>query len=536
MRDAARTEDTTPLEAGLDTSGIPATDGLNLSRRERRRIERLEHPVETWTAEEEMLATGQIPAMTPARIAEQEKIEREAAEAAQRDAETAAQARLERQHGGVVNAVAVESAEEVDAPQEAPRRTSLLPAAEAQVEPEPEPEPEAVVEPEPDPEPEPEAVVEPEPEPEAVVEPEPEPEPEPEAVVEPEPEPEAEAVAATEPEPEVESASPLGMPPGMSPEMFAALFPPGSLQRKAMEQQARDAAEDASPSPEREPEPEPEPLVEAEPEPEPVFDAEPESLVSLDPQVEKEAEHAAEELQAADADVLSVDDTTLVIDDAEAEAQRDDQAFPWIATSAAAGAALGAAVHTPAEPVAQPVISEPSPVTSWTAQEPLERTPDAAEGIVAEQPSFDAILGTGAIPVAPSDTTEVEGTAPVDAAAFAPVDVAPAPSMWEAHPLSTAALPQVQVQEQVDIDEDELESEPLPRPDLSGVRPLSAVHTGEFPPVEPVPTGQIEVERRERPELGPAGGARHFGWAQVAVLGAVAFVLGVVVWNVAGMG
>ncbi|MFV0285686.1 MAG: hypothetical protein ACK5IM_04755 [Demequina sp.] len=484
LRDAARTEDTTPLEAGLDTSGIPATDGLNLSRRERRRIERLEHPVETWTAEEEMLATGQIPAMTPARIAEQEKIEREAAEAAQRDAETAAQARLERQHGGVVNEVAVESAEEVDAPQEAPRRTSLLPAAEAQVEPEPEPEPEAVVEP--------------------------------------------------EPEPEVQSAAPLGMPPGMSPEMFAALFPPGSLQRKLMEQQARDAAADASSSPEPEPVVEAKPVVEAEPET--VVEAEPEPLVALDAQVEQEAERAAEELQAADADVLSVDDTALVIDDAEPEAQRDDQAFPWIATSAAAGAALGAAVHTPAEPVAQPVISEPSPVTSWTAQEPLEPTPDAAEGIVSEQPSFDAILGTGAIPVAPSDTTEVEGTAPVDAAAFAPVDVPPAPSMWEAHPLSTAALPQVQVQEQVDIDEDELESEPLPRPDLSGVRPLSAVHTGEFPPVEPVPTGQIEVERRERPELGPAGGARHFGWAQVAVLGAVAFVLGVVVWNVAGMG
>ncbi len=65
---------------------------------------------------------------------------------------------------------------------------------------------------------------------------------------------------------------------------------------------------------------------------------------------------------------------------------------------------------------------------------------------------------------------------------------------------------------------------------------MTSTQTGEFAPVEPVPTGQIEVERRERPDLGPAGGVRHFGWAQVAVLGAVAFVLGVVVWNVAELG
>ncbi len=63
------------------------TDTAAISRRDRRRMERLSHPLEAWTAEEEMLVTGQIPAMTPQRIAEQERISREkaamAAEASQ---------------------------------------------------------------------------------------------------------------------------------------------------------------------------------------------------------------------------------------------------------------------------------------------------------------------------------------------------------------------------------------------------------------------------------------------------------------------
>ncbi len=47
--------------------------------------------MESWTAEEEMIATGQIPAMTPERIAEQERLAREAAQKAAEDAQTASQ-------------------------------------------------------------------------------------------------------------------------------------------------------------------------------------------------------------------------------------------------------------------------------------------------------------------------------------------------------------------------------------------------------------------------------------------------------------
>src|SRR5690606_19771279 len=67
----------------------PVTGDVPLSRRDRRRLERLQRPMETWTAEEEMIATGQIPVLTPERIAEQERLAREKAEQAARDAELA---------------------------------------------------------------------------------------------------------------------------------------------------------------------------------------------------------------------------------------------------------------------------------------------------------------------------------------------------------------------------------------------------------------------------------------------------------------
>ncbi|MEX0913994.1 MAG: hypothetical protein WDZ57_03480, partial [Demequina sp.] len=71
-------------EPSTDTGGIPTLgpDGKPLSRRDRRRLERSERPMETWTAEEEQIATGQIPAMTPELIAEEERLAREKAQAA----------------------------------------------------------------------------------------------------------------------------------------------------------------------------------------------------------------------------------------------------------------------------------------------------------------------------------------------------------------------------------------------------------------------------------------------------------------------
>ena len=65
---------------------VEAADGSGLTRRDRRRLERLEQPMETWTAVEEMHHTGQIPTMTPEVIAQQEELARKRAAEAQADA------------------------------------------------------------------------------------------------------------------------------------------------------------------------------------------------------------------------------------------------------------------------------------------------------------------------------------------------------------------------------------------------------------------------------------------------------------------
>ena len=79
---------------GVVTGEVPTVnpETQSLTRRDRRRLERLSRPMEAWTAEEEMIATGQIPAMTPERIAEHERLARETAARAAEDAQTASAA------------------------------------------------------------------------------------------------------------------------------------------------------------------------------------------------------------------------------------------------------------------------------------------------------------------------------------------------------------------------------------------------------------------------------------------------------------
>jgi hypothetical protein len=93
--DRAALQESTSTTAQELTSGelsaIEHERDAAFSRRDRRRMERLNHPLEAWTAEEEMLATGQIPAMTPERIAEQERISREKAARAAEEATAASQ-------------------------------------------------------------------------------------------------------------------------------------------------------------------------------------------------------------------------------------------------------------------------------------------------------------------------------------------------------------------------------------------------------------------------------------------------------------
>src|SRR5690606_22968353 len=53
-------------------------------------------------------------------------------------------------------------------------------------------------------------------------------------------------------------------------------------------------------------------------------------------------------------------------------------------------------------------------------------------------------------------------------------------------------------------------------------------------PGAPLTTGNIPVVRRE-PTLQPAGGVKHYKWTHYALLGALMFVLGVVVYHVVGL-
>ncbi len=91
---AAAQEPTSALPQAPTSGEVRAAENERvaaMSRRDRRRLERLNHPLEAWTAEEEMIATGQIPVMTPERIAEQERISREKAEKAAQEAIAASQ-------------------------------------------------------------------------------------------------------------------------------------------------------------------------------------------------------------------------------------------------------------------------------------------------------------------------------------------------------------------------------------------------------------------------------------------------------------
>ncbi len=75
--------------ARVAAAAQPEPQDGTLSRRDRRRLERLEKPMETWTAEEEQRHTGQVPTMTPGVIAQQEALAQQRAAAAQQDAHLA---------------------------------------------------------------------------------------------------------------------------------------------------------------------------------------------------------------------------------------------------------------------------------------------------------------------------------------------------------------------------------------------------------------------------------------------------------------
>ena len=113
-----------------------------------------------------------------------------------------------------------------------------------------------------------------------------------------------------------------------------------------------------------------------------------------------------------------------------------------------------------------------------------------------------------------------------------------APSMWDTHPLTHPGVAPVR---ELPV---EAPRQELPRPDLSALLNTQANPSVgqqvQLRTTEPLTTTgampQRPSELQRLPEPHPGGGARHFRWAHLAVIGAIAFVLGVLAWNIARSG
>ncbi|WP_062072319.1 hypothetical protein [Demequina sediminicola] len=547
QREAQRLDDTAPLEPGLDTEGFPthSPDGRPLSRKERRRIDRVTHPVETWTAEEEMIATGQIPAMTPERIAEQETLARRKAEEAQREALTASEELAQLARPTQAAPAATPSPAE-----EAPRRETLIPeshdhTAQNQTTQDHTVQDQVTAAPSPT---QPAAPSEGWPVPAASSQPETQASPPSTEVSQPntvasQPGTGAQSPWSVAQPPSSRSASqapvsespvpqapapaeperPLGMPAGMTPQMFDMLFPPGSAQRTLMEKEAAESGADAS-------------HTSAVSPPSGSAPSAPRTSVSASAPGPSAASTAA---PAQSAPSVSAPESRSGAEFPAAE----EPAHQWGAggyTAPFAASAPGAT--SPDEPSLAPWVpanqdehgDSATPQWSFASDDAHDVPHRGVNEDAAVTPNFDTFAeedtdADAAVDpagyVASDDSAVFPGSASgTPASTSAPADSA---SQWDSHPLMTAQTPAAAGD--LDVDEDEVDSKQLPRPDLS------RVSTSTFSPttmVEPVPTGNFQIPEREKPDLHPAGGRHHFGWAQLAVMGAVAFVLGVIVWNV----
>ena len=564
------------LEAQLQAAGdptqalpvTPETAGVSAAtRRDRRRMERLDRPMEVWTAEEEMIATGQIPAMTPELIAEQERLARERAAQADADARAAAQELGIR----------------------APVRESLAPAAD---EPVSDQVAEHVAEPEQAPQAEYVAEFAPVAEPSASAEPVEATSAQPvdDAPIEPvndEPAaPDDDALAASDvdapvdgapaaaaaevdqssgestadaapanddvdAETEVAEAAPAESADVASdgiPEQFRNWFPPGSLQARAAEKPSVDAA--------------PVPSNDAVDE---IRRLTQEAMAGIT-RATTGAVPITQAGVAADADGGTPAPESAPTDQAQAGPAQPTLPVPGpiapvepplalvypppgAGESAPAASDMAAAYPEFAEVSANSVPALPAGIDLeqlWSASADVETLTDGAQPLelvevpFAEELATDVPDGAHTSEVAPPvwNTLVPATLAPqrqfvdaglADARAHAALTPTPTPTVWDSHPLAQAsAAPVRELAPQAS-------TEALPRPDLSGLlpNPPRPVNTGTAE--APTFTGSIPISKQEA--LPPAAaGARHFRWAHLAVIGAIAFLLGVLAWNIARSG
>ena len=488
----------------------PVTGDVPLSRRDRRRLERLQRPMETWTAEEEMIATGQIPVLTPERIAEQERLAREKAEQAARDAELASHElrRIAQHEIAPGSEFAARQPEVTPTPGEgfavAPTPQSTpTPGEGFAVAPTPQSTPTpgegfAVA-----PTPAPQPFVEPEPEPffEPVPVAEPEPFVQPAPVVEQAPTPDAgfaqAPVQESAPEPVDEPFTPVFQfepikPPQardeaqpVQPQPFADIFPPGSVQAGIAAQAV--------------------PTSGATPLPEVTEPAQPESALAPQPDVTS----GIDEIRRLAAEAMSgIERAGQVSQPEPAPFTPASGAFQQVSQPEPAPftPASGAfqqvsqpepAPFTPASGAFQQV-SQPEPAPQAEANpwdlHPLEQAPapqadpnDFTPVAAPVQPDFSALYQTA--PQQPTPFAPVTGTSPT----VPPSAVLPTSGQFPTSPFGSVS------------------------PTTSGQIPTESLATGTF----------------RRPEIPAGPGPRDFKWLHLGVIGALMFVLGVFIYNVA---
>ncbi|WP_156171945.1 hypothetical protein [Demequina rhizosphaerae] len=538
VRKAAPDQPTTPIPSTV--AGPPThPDGTPLTRKERRALERGEHGVETWTQEEELIATGQLPAMTPDLLEAQEMIARRRAE---RAAAPVAEEPVAEPESAPESAVEAETVAETQAEPEAEAPVEPEPVMEAQPEPEPvaEPEPEPVADVEPEPEPEPAAPVwEPEVIAQAETQPMAEPIAEPIATAEPEPETQPEAEAEPEPELPTEEPTPTGAIDTI-PEEYRHLFPPGSLQARRLEERAArgetatpptgtpetPAVQDAGDDPAAEirrltaeamagitraQQARRAPAPEALEPPEETPEAPAEDTAADEPVAEDVAAEPEPQPDAPEPGVLEEDVETEILDPADVYAQAESASAPdgetdleEDAEETAYAPALAAELAGASLPQRGTAVTEaPAPAETETA---TAATPSGGSAIV------------------PAGMRHVSQAS------------ASAPTRWESHPLAQAQPREVA---------DYAPSEDIPIPDFTKIMhgyasTSSSAGTAPAGEVGDEPSGTDlpgmpgdEYPRRPQPDA-PDEGAHHFAWAHLAVIGAVAFLLGVLVWHLTG--
>jgi len=565
---------------GTATGDIPGVDtgAQAFSRRNRRRVERLARPMESWTAEEEMIATGHIPAMTPERIAEQEKLAREAAERAAADAQTAsAELRILAQR----DLVQQRPVDDSTPPVRVSSADIPLVKPAPRVDPEAPREERAMVEP-----------YSPRVDPEAPREER--------AMVEPY-SPRFELDDSEMKSARADSGS-VEVPTGFDPE--------ARIERTPAPTGEPDSHDDGD-LPIAWPENFDGILAPPSEEGRPTFAAPPtfqtpafELPVAVEAPEEKQADAAAREAEAAAARA-KVFEELFPPGSSQAALLAHDQREHEAAASARSAEPIGSepaqdddeaerqrgieeirrltevAINSmekksqPLQESTQPESTQPESTEPESAQPlPVNRFEMPAEpegehafrelGAPASPPEWEQLAASpmpdpgalaptsGQFPVTPAphqatfdDTVRAASTEiPVRPMNQPQPTQEQAPSQWGSHPLDA-----VQASAINDVNNFEPVSD-APRPDLSqlnnwppiGQSPATGAQspttggqvptTGALFNVDPSATGQIAPLRRT-PDLPPVGGAKHFKWLHLAVIGALVFVLGVVIYNVA---